>query len=74
MEATYTAAHVVDTPLAGARYWEAAKAAVRVLGRTLADSARGERFDRAFTTSPDAQFAALPTSQQNRLLDRGYRF
>jgi hypothetical protein len=44
-----------------------------MLGRVLAESAKGDDFNRAFTTSPSAQFTALPQGQQNRLLDRGFR-
>ena len=73
MEATYIPGQLVQTPIAGARQWEATKAAFRMLGRVLAESAKGDDFNRAFTTSSGSQFAALPQGQQNRLLDRGLR-
>jgi hypothetical protein len=44
-----------------------------MLGRVIAESAKGDDFNRAFTMSSGAQFAALPQGQQNRLLDRGFR-
>jgi hypothetical protein len=72
MEATYIPVQV-EVPVSNARPWEAAKAAFRVLGRVLIESARGDDFDRAFTSSPGAQFAALAQTQQDRLLDRGFR-
>jgi len=73
MEATYIPVQVVEVPVSNARPWEATKAAFRVLGRFLAESAIGDDFNSAFTTSSGAQFAALPQGQQNRLLDRGSR-
>jgi len=73
MEATYTHGTFVEAPVSSVRPWEATKAAVRVLGRVLAEGVKGEDFNRAFTTSSDAQFAMLPRSQQNHLLDRGFR-
>lgn len=73
MEATYIHVQVVEIPVSNVRPWEATKAAVRMLGRVLAESAKGDDFNRAFATSPSAQFTALPQGQQNRLLDRGFR-
>jgi hypothetical protein len=73
MEATYIPRQFVDAPISSARPWDATKTAFRVLGRALADGAKGDEFNRAFTTSSGAQFAALPQEQQNRLLDRGFR-
>jgi hypothetical protein len=73
MEATYIPGQLVETPISGARQWEATKAAFRMLGRVFAESAKGDDFNRAFTTSPGAQLSALPQGQQNRLLDRGFR-
>jgi hypothetical protein len=73
MEATYIPVRVVEVPVSNTRPWEAAKAALRMLGRVLAESAKGDDFDRAFSSPSGAQFAALPRAQQNRLLDRGFR-
>jgi hypothetical protein len=73
MEATYIPGQFVEAPVSSVRPWEAAKTAFRVLGRVLADGAKGDDLTRAFTTSSGAQFAALPQGQQNRLLDRGFR-
>ena len=73
MEATYIPGRLVETPISGARQWEATRAAFRVLGRVLAESVKGDDFNRAFTTSSAAQFAALPRGQQNGHLDRGFR-
>lgn len=39
----------------------------------LKEGARGEDFQRAFASAPGAQFAALPNSSKERLLDRGFR-
>ncbi len=39
----------------------------------LKTSARGDDFERTFSSAPGAQFAALPTSSKQRLLDRGFR-
>ena len=73
MDATYITGQFVETPVSRVRPLEAAKNAFRLLGRVLAESAKGDDFNRAFATSLGAQFAALSTSQQNRLLDRGFR-
>jgi len=73
MEATYIPVQVVEAPIPGARQWNATKAALRMLGHVLIESAKGDDFNRTFATAPGAQFAALPQRQQNRLLDRGFR-
>ena len=73
METTYIPGQLVEAPISGARQWEAAKAAFRLLGHVLAESAKGDDFNRAFASRSGAQFAALPQEQQNRLLDRGFR-
>ena len=73
METTYIPGQLVETPISGARQWEATKAAFRLLGRVLAESAKGDDFNRSFASPSGAQFAALPQNQQNRLLDRGFR-
>jgi hypothetical protein len=74
MEATYshTPFAARPQPLKRTR-WEGTRAALSAVARALAESARGEELDRLFSTSSEAQFAALPRGQQNRLLDRGFR-
>ena len=73
MEATITdtaraeARRTRRTPWALLRSWGSA------LAGALAEGARDESLDRLFTTSTAAQFAALPRSQQDRVLDRGVR-
>lgn len=42
-------------------------------GDVLVASARGDDFERTFSSAPGAQFAALPSSSRQRLLDRGFR-
>lgn len=49
------------------------RSARSVVAEVLADGIRGDDFERAFTTAPGAQFAALPNSSKQRLLDRGFR-
>jgi hypothetical protein len=73
MEATNIAGQLVETPISSATPWQATKTAFRMLGRVFAEGVRGDDFNRAFTSAPGAQFRALPRSQQNRLLDRGFR-
>ena len=73
METTYIPGQFVEAPISGARQWEATKAAFRMLGRVLVESAKGDDFNRAFASPSGAQFAALGKGQQNRLLDRGFR-
>lgn len=43
------------------------------VGEVLVASARGEHFERTFSSAPGAQFAALPSSSKQRLLDQGFR-
>jgi hypothetical protein len=73
MEATYIPVQVVEAPVSNVRLWDATKSAFRVLGRVLIESAKGDDFNRAFSSPSGAQFAALPQGQQSRLLDRGFR-
>lgn len=73
MEATYTdTAHVEAQPIRG-RLWESLKSWRSAFAGVLADGARNDSLDRLFTTTSSASFAALPRSQQDRLLDRGFR-
>ena len=39
----------------------------------LVQGARGHDFERTFSSTPGAQFAALPNSSKQRLLGRGFR-
>ena len=72
MEATLT-----DTTRAEARLrstpWETAKSCCLAVAGALAEGARDDSLDRLLTTSASASFSALPRSQQNRLLDRGFQ-
>lgn len=43
------------------------------VGEVLVTSARGDDFERIFSSQPGAQFAALPSGSKQRLLDRGVR-
>jgi hypothetical protein len=49
------------------------KAFLGGLRRVLAESSKGSDLDVIFCHRADAQFAALSRSQQNALLDRGWR-
>ena len=73
MEATYTPVQGVQVPVSSVRPWAATKAVARVIGRVVAESVKGDEFNRAFAGSPGANFAAATRSQQNRMLDRGFR-
>jgi len=73
MEATYTPVQGVQVPVSRMKPLEATKAAARAIGRVLAESAKGDDFNRAFDGSSGATFAAAPRSQQIRMLDRGFR-
>lgn len=72
MEAIYT------TPLARRR---SSAATIRTglaslasfVGEVLVTAARGDDFERTFSSAPGAQFAALPSSSKQRHLDRGFR-
>ena len=72
MEAIYTAPFAQRRPATGT-----VRNAVAALGslvvEVLKDSVRGDDFERAFSSARGAQFAALPDSSKQRLLDRGYR-
>ena len=72
MEATLT-----DTTRPEARPkstpWETAKFWFSAVAGALAEGARDDALDRLLTTSASASFSALPRSQQNRLLDRGFQ-
>jgi hypothetical protein len=73
METTNIPGQLVAAPISSTTPWEVTKTAFRVVGRVLVEGARADDFNRAFTSPPGAQFGALPRSQQNRLLDRGFR-
>lgn len=73
MEATYTPTVFAGSGRGSARVWSIVKTAPAVVAEVLADGVRGHDFERAFTSTPGAQFAALPASSKQRLLDRGLR-
>ena len=43
------------------------------VGELLVASARGDDFERAFSSDPGAQFAALSNGSKQQLLNRGFR-
>jgi drug/metabolite transporter (DMT)-like permease len=43
------------------------------VGEVLVTSARGDDFDRTFSRSSGAQFAALSSASKDKLLGRGFR-
>jgi hypothetical protein len=73
MEATNTTTALAGSMRQNSKLPQLVRAACSAVAGVLADGIRGEDFSRSFSTSPGADFAALPTHQQNRLLDRGYR-
>lgn len=74
MEATCT-----PTALAGstgqrdAKLGQLFRSVCSVATEVLAGGIRGEDFSRSFATQHGAAFAALPASEQNRQLERGFR-
>ena len=72
MDVTYAAPSITRRSLA-----VAARTAVASLGsfvvEVVLDGIRGHDLERTFASAPGAQFAALPSVSQQRLLDRGYR-
>jgi hypothetical protein len=58
---------------AGHRVWPVLRSVCSAAGHALRAAARNDVLDRAFTASSSADFATLSPSQQNRLLDRGFR-
>jgi hypothetical protein len=44
-----------------------------LVGEVLVTGARGADFERTFSSAPGAQFAALPSSSKQQLLNRGFR-
>lgn len=72
MDAIYTA------PLAQRRHTAGTvRTAVASLGsfvtQVLMQGVRGHDFERAFTSAPGAQFAALPAGSKQQMLNRGLR-
>lgn len=72
MDAIYTAPLARPRTTTG-RIGKALAAVGSVVVELIVESARGEDFQRRFTNAPGAQFAALPESSKQRLLDRGFR-
>lgn len=73
MEATYTPLALEGATRRTTGLGRFARTVVSVVAEVLADGVRGNDFARAFTSAPGAQFAALPDSAKQRLLDRGFR-
>ena len=55
------------------RFRHHARAVAVAVAHFVAESARGDDFNRHFDSPSDAQFAQLPRTQQDRLLNRGCR-
>ena len=72
MDATYTAPFASRRTATGSARTTIASLASLVF-EVLMQGVRGDDFERAFTSAPGAQFAALPDGSKQRLLDRGYR-
>ena len=72
MDATYTASLARPRPTE-----RRIRGTVAALGsfvvELVAEGARGEKFERMFTSAPGAEFAALPEGSRQRQLNRGYR-
>ena len=73
MEATHTQPAPYELKPSTRRVRGLASAIGSVLVDVVAAGIRGDDFDRAFSSSPDAQFMVLPASSKQRLLDRGCR-
>ena len=73
MEATTTTTVRAEATSSGRTLWGFLEFLGASLARVLVDGARGDSFDRVFTTSSASLFTTLPRSQQNRILDRGFR-
>jgi hypothetical protein len=73
MEATHTQPVPYELRPSMHRVRGLAAAIGSVLAEVVAAGIRGDDFSRAFSSSPDAQFTALPASSKQRLLDRGFR-
>jgi hypothetical protein len=73
MEATYTPIAFAGSTPRSTGLGRLVRAMCSVVAEVLADGVRGHDFDRAFTSAPGAQFAALPGNSKQRLLNRGLR-
>ena len=73
MEATLTPTALAGSTPRSTGLGRLVKSAWSVVVEVLKQGIRGDDFERAFTSAPGAQFAALPNSSKQRLLDRGYR-
>lgn len=72
MDATYTAPLAQRRPVA-ASIRPTAVSLGMFLVEVLKDGVRGHDFERAFTSGSGAQFAALPESSKQQMLNRGLR-
>jgi len=73
MEATYTPISLAGSTRRSIGLARLVRATCSAVAEVLADGVRGHDFERAFTSAPGAQFAALPDSSKQRLLNRGVR-
>ena len=73
MDVTHTQTAPYELRRSTRRVGTVATAIGSVLAEIVAAGVRGDDFARAFSTSPGAQFAVLPASSKQRLLDRGFR-
>jgi hypothetical protein len=72
MDATYTASLARPRPTES-RIRGTLAALGSFVVELVAEGARGEKFERAFSSAPGQQFAALPEASKQRHLDSGYR-
>lgn len=73
MEATYTPVALAGSTPRSNGFGRLVRATCSVVFEVITDGVRGHDFESAFTSAPGAQFAALPDSSKQRLLDRGFR-
>ena len=73
MEATYTPITLVGSTPRSTGLERLLRATCSAVVEVLADGVRGRDFEQAFPSAPGAQFAALPDSSKQRLLNRGVR-
>lgn len=72
MDAIYTAPIALPRPTEN-RIRKTVAALCSIVVELAVEGARGEDFERTFSSAPGAQFAALPNSSKQRHLDRGVR-
>jgi len=72
MDAIYTAPLAARRP-AATGFRTAVASLASLLAEVVKDGIKGDDFARTFTSAPEAQFAALPGSSKQRMLNRGFR-